>query len=367
MIKLRIFNRRSLLLTVLCAWIPAAGADLLEMSAAQQRLLGIEVQTVAPSKTGQAGELTLRVGFSPDGEWAIKTPLPGVLYRAWVQVGDRVAAGDPLMTVRSPESVSLQRDYLKAAAELQLQQSAWARDKKLSDAGSISSRRWQETVYSWETAKAEYAGLKAQLILAGFGEEDLDRLKRETDISPDITVRAPVDALVLERPAMLGDRLEGTELLARLGEPGKLVLVGMLSSQAAAHLEEGMSIAMQDSENKAVIVFVSNVIDPDTQTVQVRAEPLNVAGLTPGQLTRWGIQSGDELLLVPSSAIVKLGGLDVAYVQQADGFEPRLVEVRGTGSGAWIVLNGLVAGERIAVKGTAVLKGMSVGMGGGEG
>jgi hypothetical protein len=71
--------------------------------------------------------------------------------------------------------------------------------------------------------------------------------------------------------------------------------------------------------------------------------------------------------MVPSSAIVKLEGLDVAYVQVVDGFEPRHVDVRSTGSGAWIVLDGLAAGERVAVSGTAVLKGMSVGMGGGDG
>ena len=86
----RLFYRCTLLVAVLCAWIPAAWADLLEMSTAEQQLLGIAVQTVAPAATGQAGELSLRVGFSPEGEWAIKTPLPGVLHRVWVQVGDRV-------------------------------------------------------------------------------------------------------------------------------------------------------------------------------------------------------------------------------------------------------------------------------------
>jgi len=54
-------------------------------------------------------------------------------------------------------------------------------------------------------------------------------------------------------------------------------------------------------------------------------------------------------------------------VQLANGFEPRTVEVRSTGSGAWIVMDGLAEGETVAVSGTAVLKGMSVGMGGGDG
>jgi cobalt-zinc-cadmium efflux system membrane fusion protein len=342
-------------------------AEVLEVSAEEQRLLGIEVQEVRMAASGETAELTLRVGFSPDGEWAIKTPFPGILYRAFVQVGDHVSEGDALMTVRSPEVVVLQREYLKARAELNLQESVWARDKKLSDAGSISGRRWQETRYAHDTAKAEFAGLRAELMLAGFSDEGLQRLSQEMEVSPGITLRAPADAIVLERPAMLGDHLEGTELLARLGQPDKLILEGILSSSAVAHLDEGMQITRQSGDNQAVLVMVSNVIDPKTQTVRVRAEPLGLEGLIPGQLTRWSVKSGGSLLTVPSSAVVKLEGIDVAYVQLASGFEPREVEVRSTGSGQWIVLNGLSAGDRVAVRGTAVLKGMSVGMGGGDG
>jgi cobalt-zinc-cadmium efflux system membrane fusion protein len=354
-------------LAVLLAWAPVAVAQFLEISDSERQLLGIEVQAVAPAASGSAGQVVLRVGFSPDGEWAIKTPLPGLLYRAWVQVGDRVLTGDPLMTVRSPEAVSLQRDYLKARAEFSLQEHALARDKKLSDAGSVSSRRWQETQYAYSTAQAEFAGLRAQLKLAGFSDQDLERLSKDADISPDITLRSPADAIVLERPAMLGDHLEGTELLARLGEPNKLVLEGVVSSQAATLINEGMKITLQDSENEAFITFVSSVIDPASQTVQLRAEPSGIAGLIPGQLMHWDLQTSDDLLTVPASAIVKLDGIDVAYVKLPRGFEPRPVEVRSTGSGTWIVLNGLESGELVAVSGTAVLKGMSVGMGGGDG
>jgi cobalt-zinc-cadmium efflux system membrane fusion protein len=354
------------LLLVQIAWATQAIAQQLEVSETQQELLGIEVQAVASAATGSMGELTLRVGFSPDGEWAITTPFPGILHRAWVRVGDRVKAGDPLMTVRSAEVVSLQREYLKARAELSLREAAWTRDKKLSDAGSVSNRRWQETRFAHDMAKAEFAGLRAQLLLAGFSDQDLKLLEQKMDISPDITMRAPADAIVLERPAMLGDHLDGSELLARLGEPDKLILEGMLSSSAAAHLGEGMSIVMQGNDHRAVLVLVSKVIDPDTQTVRVRAEPLGFAGLIPGQLTRWSVRSSSDLLTVPSSAIVKLDGVDVAYVQIADGFEPRAVDVRSTGSGNWIVLGGLNPGDRVAISGTAVLKGMSVGMGGGD-
>jgi hypothetical protein len=72
------------------------------------------------------------------------------------------------------------------------------------------------------------------------------------------------------------------------------------------------------------------------------------------------------LLTVPSSAVVKLDGKDVVYLSVPSGFEVRDVRVKSTGSGAWIVLDGLVTGDRVAVAGTAVLKGMSMGIGGGD-
>ena len=73
------------------------------------------------------------------------------------------------------------------------------------------------------------------------------------------------------------------------------------------------------------------------------------------------------MLTVPSGAVVKLEGEDVVYVAVNGGFEPRAVRVSNTGSGHWLVLEGLEGGERVAVSGTAALKGMSIGMGGGDG
>ena len=109
------------------------------------------------------------------------------------------------------------------------------------------------------------------------------------------------------------------------------------------------------------------MIDPQTQTIHVRADPLDASVLQPGQLTRWDVISSDLLITVPSSAVVKLEGRDVVYLSVPGGFETQDVRVRSTASGTWIVLDGLVSGDRVAVAGTAVLKGMSMGIGGGEG
>lgn len=353
---------------LLAIMIPALcdASQALVISKEEQRLLGIELQTVNAVAQGNAGEIAMRVAFAPDGEWAIKSPLSGVLQRVYVQQGDRVKAGDPLVVVRSADMVALQRDYLKARAELNLQTSNWERDRKLGQAGSISERRFQETRFNHDTARAEYAGLRGQLKLAGMSEADLDRLANSMEVGPDIVLRAPADAVVLSRAAMLGDQLEGSELLVRLGDTTKLVLEGNLSRSVAAQLSVGDGIALQGNGAKAELSFVSSVIDPQTQTIHVRAHFLGETVMQAGQLTSWNVLSSGLLLTVPSSAVVKLDGKDVVYLSTSPGFNVREVEVRSTASGAWVVMNGLVSGDRVAVTGTAALKAMSMGMGGGD-
>lgn len=351
---------------LLLAQTPFASAQELAVSDEERMLLGIEVQTLVAHQQGRTGELTLRVGFAPDSEWLIKTPFAGTLHRLFVQEGDRVSAGDALVTIRSPEVIELQRDYLQAQANLELQEATWLRDKKLNEAGSLSSRRWQETRFAYDMSRAAVAGLRAQLELAGFSDSVLAQLGRDMAISPDFTLHAPADALVIERPATLGDQLNGSELLIRLGQPDKLLLEGVLSSSAAKNLREGTRLKHRDSEDEAILVYVSTVIEPTSQTVHIRAVPVGSPDLKPGQLTRWFLLSENALLTVPSNAVVRLDGEDMVYVQTAGGFEPRSVTVTSTGSG-WLVMEGLEAGERIAISGTAVLKGMSVGMGGGDG
>ena len=83
-------------------------------------------------------------------------------------------------------------------------------------------------------------------------------------------------------------------------------------------------------------------------------------------MTRWNVLSSGALLTVPSSAVVKLDNRDVVYVAVPSGYEAREVEGKSTGSGEWVVMRGLEDGERIAVSGTAALKAMSMGIGGGD-
>ena len=203
-------------------------------------------------------------------------------------------------------------------------------------------------------------------MLAGLSENDLKQLVKNMEVGPDIILRAPADSVVLDKPAMLGDQLAGSELLVRLGDTRKLVLEGDLSSSAAANLSVGNQIALKGVGTRAELTLVSGILDAQSQTVHVRAVPVDGAILLPGQLGTWEVLSSGSMLTLPSSAVVKLDGKDVVYVKVRGGFDVREVEVKSTGSGVWLVRDGVKSGDTIAIIGTASFKGMSMGMGGGE-
>ena len=344
----------------------AAFEQELSVNNEQIRSLGIKVQALVASSEQANTILSMRTAFAPDGEWLIKTPVPGILHSVLVNEGDSVTAGQALAVIRSANVVQTQRDFLRAASRLDMQLSISQRETLLFDAGSISKKRWRETRFNTDTVRAEYAALEAELQLIGFTAIDIDVLKRSMKISSEFNLRAPVDALVIGRSTTLGDHLEGTELLLRLGEPEKLVLMGQLSSGAAQALIEGNTIFSSYGQGQAIITFVSKVIDPVTQTIHVRAEPNSIDGLIPGQLSQWYVRPSGKVLAVPAAAVIKLEGKDALYVKTESGFEARAVTARSSSSGAWLIDSGVAVGDRVAIKGTAVLKGMSIGMGGGE-
>lgn len=343
-----------------------ASAATLAVSEQEQSMLGIEVAMVERVEGAVAGVLNMRVAFSPDAQWIIRATLPGVLTQVNVREGDRVEPGQALATLRSPGFAELQQDYLEARAEYDIAASSLARDQQLREAGSISERRWQETRYSYAAARAQLSGLEGQLLAAGLDGAELQTLAARSTISPDLVLRAPVQALVLERSANPGARVDESETLMRLGDPEQLVLEALLSRSAAAYLEPGMRLQAVRGDAGAVVDFVSSVVDPDSQTVSVRALPDDAAELRPGELSAWTLLETGGVLVVPPAAVVRLDDLDVVYLMVPGGFEERVIDARSTAAGDWIVQSGLVEGDIVAVRGTAALKGMSLGMGGGD-
>lgn len=245
-------------------------------------------------------------------------------FEGWVQqlqvntTGQRVARGQALLTVYSPELES-------AAREVQLAHEAGLAEVEKSARSRLDN---------WQIA-----------------EQDLEHLQHGM---AHLVLRAPISGVVIEKTAVAGARFAPGEVLFKLADLSSLWLQAQVSEQDQGMLRIGQDVAVKvdayaGERFSGKVSFIAPVLDEQTRTVRVRVElPNQDARLRPGMYANIVIADTTTVLAIPRSAVIDSGTRQVVLVQLAPGrFEPREVRLGGQGDEAVEVLSGVEEGEQV--------------------
>lgn len=245
-------------------------------------------------------------------------------FEGWVQqlhvntTGQRVAQGQALLTVYSPELES-------AAREVQL-----AHESGLAEVEKSARSRLD----NWQIAP-----------------QDLEHLQHGM---AHLVLRSPISGVVIEKTAVAGARFAPGEVLFKLADLSSLWLQAQVSEQDQGVLRLGQNVevkvdAYAGERFSGKVSFIAPVLDEQTRTVRVRVElPNKDARLRPGMYANIVIADTTTVLAIPRSAVIDSGTRQVVLVQLAPGrFEPREVHLGGQGDDAVEVLSGVVEGEQV--------------------
>jgi cobalt-zinc-cadmium efflux system membrane fusion protein len=134
-----------------------------------------------------------------------------------------------------------------------------------------------------------------------------------------------------------------------------------------AHVQEGANVQMtvdafSDETFRGAVVYLGNLVNPDTRTVEARVEIPNPDGrLRPGMFARASIGSsrstGKKSLVVPQHAVQYIEERPVAFVEKKPGTYKKRVLTLGANDEPYVeILSGLQEGERVVTKGSFYLK-----------
>jgi len=129
--------------------------------------LGVKLGKLEPVAQIPVLSAPAKVVVPPTQEYIVSASQAGVIDKLNAAIGDKVAKGDILAQLNSPELLTLQREYLKADSALQLASATYQRDKKLVEEGVIADRRWQETRNQYNSFVSEASEQKQLLEIAG--------------------------------------------------------------------------------------------------------------------------------------------------------------------------------------------------------
>ncbi|HQU81092.1 MAG TPA: efflux RND transporter periplasmic adaptor subunit [Azonexus sp.] len=348
------------LLVALFTGVANAGEPLL-LQASQMRTLGIETALVGQADQQRQGVYPARVLVPNEQMRVVAAPVSGMLEMLAVAPGATVKRGQVLARLASPQGLELQRDALQAGSQSALLRQNLKRDEQLFAEGLIAESRLQATRAAANQAAAQASERQQGLALAGIAPGKL---------GASLALTAPIDGVVLEQGGQLGQRVEAATPIYRIVKLTPLWLEIQVPLPVAATLKEGMAIKLADRDINGKLIAIGRAVDPASQTVLLRAEIAKGAEtLHAGQVLEVEIASpaGKQQQRLPAVALVRHDGKTWVFVQVASddkgvSFAARPVRVVSQG-GDSVLVDGVQAGERVAVRGVSGLKAMLTGVG----
>jgi len=267
----------------------------------------------------------------------------GVVAVLQAEEGDMVQAGDALLRIDNDQY----RYYLEQAEARTLQlRSAYERLEEM-------RREELATEQEYETARADLASAEA--------DEGLARLNLSY-----LTVTAPFAGVVTERLVDPGQTVNMNTPLFKLVSMTPLLARVHVPSREFRQLELDQTVELVlDSSRKrltGMITLISPVIDPASGTIKVTVEVSDYpAGTRPGDFAEVRIvtESRPQAILVPRTAVVTEKGESVLYVVAGEDevhAERRVVTVGFTDNDHAQIMEGVVPGDRVVIKGQRSLK-----------
>ena len=329
----------------------------LQASPALLKLLSIE--DVKSSEIRDSLALSARIELDQAKVARIGATVTGRVTDIDAMLGQAVKKGERLALLNSTELGKAQSDYLKASSQVNLRRVTVKRAERLMDSGVLSEAELQERQAVLTEADVDLRAATDQLRVMGMSEADLKRLASQRNIHSFSPVTTSIEGVVIERNIAIGQVVQPTDSLYTVADLSKLWLVAEVPEQQAHWAREGDQVkaevpALPELEVSGKLIYVADMVNPETRTVTVRMALANPDRLfKPQMLARLKISKpGSQALVIPSQAVVRENDQDYVFVETAPSqFQLRSVRLGREENHQRALLSGLKAGERIVTNG----------------
>jgi RND family efflux transporter MFP subunit len=344
-------------LVVLAAFAAGCGKTSAGDPAATGAMQAMPVQ-VQVAKSQKITETTEYLSILKSRHSATINPqVEGQITKIFVQSGDRVKVGTPLLqidplkqqaTLSSQEASRVAQEANLRYAKVQLD-----REKRLFEAGVVARQELDNAQTNFDAAEAQLKSLEQQVTT------------QQVELRY-YTVAAPMDGIVGDVPVRVGDRVAVTTLLTTVDEPGAVEAYIYVPADRARDLKLGVPVHLIDAAGRDLansrITFISPQVDTETQTVLAKATVENASrNLRIAQQVRaqvvWGSHEGT---VIPILSVTRINGEFFAFLAMKDGqglvARQKLLKIGETVGNDYAVLDGIQPGDHIIVSGLQFLR-----------
>ena len=331
----------------------------------QDQMAHVQVASVEKSKLPRLLRLTGNVTYNAFMTTPVFSAIGGPVHEILVAPGETVHAGQPLLTVNSPDYSAARSAYIKARDAYSLADKIFNRAQDLYSHGAIAESDLQLAESGRTQAQADLQSSEDALRALGLKDPEAV-VKNPPKTTSQIPVIAPVGGEVVERLVGPGQLLMGgaTQAFTISDMSTVWVLVNIYQSDMSyVHLGDPVDITTDSYPEvfHGKISYIAPALDPNTRTLQARIVTGNPGKkLKKDMYVTAAVQAGAirDALTVPDAAVLRdTENQPFVYVQSGTNqFARRLVKVGDSQGGRTQIADGLKEGERVAGDGALFLQ-----------
>jgi cobalt-zinc-cadmium efflux system membrane fusion protein len=335
-------------------------------SVPQDQMGHIQVVAVEKSKLSRLLRLTGNATYNAFKTTPVFSAIGGPVHEILVAPGQTVSAGQPLLTVNSPDYSAARSAYIKARDAYALADKIYNRAQDLYTHGAIAEADLQLAESGRTQAEADKQASEDALRALGLKDPEAV-VKNPPKMTSQIPVIAPVSGEIVERLVGPGQLLLGgaTQVFTISDMSSVWVLVNVYQSDMAyVHIGDIVDITTDSYPEvfHGTISYIAPALDPNTRTLQARIVTNNPGKkLKKDMYVTATVQAGAirDALTVPDAAILRdTENQPFVYAQTkvSNQFERRLVKIGDSLGGRTQITDGLKEGERVVGDGALFLQ-----------
>lgn len=254
--------------------------------------------------------------------------------------GQPVSAGQTLLSVYSPMLVSAQEELLLAS--------------KLSH--SLSDASGEARSGSNDLASAA----RRRLAYWDISPADIERIERTGQVRKNLTLRSPINGVVIEKAVFSGQKIMAGEALYKVADLSDVWLEGDVFERDLPAVRVGTTVsadfdALPGEMRTGRVSYLYPTLNPETRTARIRVTLPNPGmRLKPGMYGTIRIQGvAQSGVSVPRSAVLATGERTMVFVRRADGMlQPREVKIAESTEERTRIISGVNVGEMVVASAT---------------
>ena len=283
-----------------------------------------------------------KVDVPPTAVASVSIPMGGYIQDINLIPGNFVKKGSTIATIKDPQYIQLQEDYLTAKSKSIYLSQDLDRQKLLLQQDAVSKKAFQLLQSEYNNNAIALKGLAEKLQLINIDPSSLSVDK----ITSKVNLVAPISGYVSKVNINRGKYVAPTDILLELIDPNDVHAAITIFEKDISLFKEGIKgkVVLANEPNSSYpvsVMVVSKNLDED-KTGLVHCHFLNIPkNVVPGMfLTADFSVNNADAVIVPVSAIQRFQGVDYIFIQKsANEFEAKQVTVGAINKTTAAILN----------------------------